>query len=142
MIHKRKLSYTSLLSLPVPCISESFTEIEIKLNFYFYTSLWCLKRFYEDFQGLHETFWGTTKKCENKNFTDFFSLRPGLGQKGLKWWLVYLFSCIRPIACAGCQNYFWTFLKSIGFYFTVVFQANDNKYQNILPAAIFANSPC
>ena len=36
-----------LLTLPVLCISESYIEIKIKLNFYFHTSLWCLKRFYE-----------------------------------------------------------------------------------------------
>ena len=42
---------------------------KIKLNFYFYTSLWCLKRFYEGLKGLHKTFWGTTKKCENKSLT-------------------------------------------------------------------------
>ena len=41
-------------------ISESCIEINIELNFYFHTSLWCFKRFYE-------TFWGTTNKCENKN---------------------------------------------------------------------------
>ena len=35
------------LTLNVPCISESCVEIKIKLNFYFHTSLWCLKRFYE-----------------------------------------------------------------------------------------------
>ena len=35
------------LSLNAWCISESYIEIKIKLNFYFYTSLWCLKRFYE-----------------------------------------------------------------------------------------------
>ena len=32
---------------------------KIKLNFYFYTSLWCLKGFYEGFKGLkgiHKTF--------------------------------------------------------------------------------------
>ena len=29
---------------------------KIKLNFYFHTSLWCLKRFYEDLKGLHKTF--------------------------------------------------------------------------------------
>ena len=34
----------------------------INLNFYFHTSLWCLKKL---FQGLK----GTTKKCENKNLT-------------------------------------------------------------------------
>ena len=38
------------------------------LNFYFRTSLWCLKRFY-GFKGLHKTIWGTTKKCENKNLS-------------------------------------------------------------------------
>ena len=33
--------------IPVPLISESCIETKIKLNFYFHTSLWCLKRFYE-----------------------------------------------------------------------------------------------
>ena len=37
--------YMIYLSLPVPCISESCIKIKIKLNFYFDTSLWCLKRF-------------------------------------------------------------------------------------------------
>ena len=36
------------LTLPIPCISESYIEIKIKLNFYFRASLWCIKRFYED----------------------------------------------------------------------------------------------
>ena len=35
------------LTLPVPCNSESCIKIKINLNFYFHTSLWCLKRFYE-----------------------------------------------------------------------------------------------
>ena len=39
------------LTLPVPCISKSCIEIKIKLNFYFHTSFWYLKRFYE---GLYE----------------------------------------------------------------------------------------
>ena len=39
------------------------------LNFYFHTSLWCLKRFYEGLKGPHKTFCGTTKKCENKNLS-------------------------------------------------------------------------
>ena len=55
------------LALNVPCISEGCIEIRIKLNFYFHTSLWCLKRFYEGFYDLDKTFWGTAKKCENKN---------------------------------------------------------------------------
>ena len=42
---------------------------KINLNLYFHTSLWCLKRFYEGLKGLHKTFWGTTKKCENKNLS-------------------------------------------------------------------------
>ena len=48
-------------SRPIPGRRE-----KIKLHFYFHTSLWCFKRFYE---GLHKTFRGTTKKYENKNLT-------------------------------------------------------------------------
>ena len=36
-----------LITLNILCISESCIEIKIKLNFYFHTSLWCLKRFLE-----------------------------------------------------------------------------------------------
>ena len=53
------------LTLPTPWISESCIKMKINLNFYFHTSSWCLK-------GLHKTFWGTTKKCENKNLREFF----------------------------------------------------------------------
>ena len=42
---------------------------KINLNFYFQTSLWYLKRFYEGLKCLHKTFWGTTKKSENKNLS-------------------------------------------------------------------------
>ena len=38
---------SDVLILPVPCIFENCIEINIKLNFNFHTSLWCLKRFYE-----------------------------------------------------------------------------------------------
>ena len=38
-------------SFNVLCISESCIEIRVKLNFYFQTSLWCPKKFYE---GLKE----------------------------------------------------------------------------------------
>ena len=68
-----------MLTLPVPCISGSCTEIKMKLNFYFHTSLWCLKRFYEGLnKGLHKTFSGTTKQCKNKNLTselNFWKIR-------------------------------------------------------------------
>ena len=41
----------------------------INLNLFFHISLWCLKRFCEGLKGLHKTFGGTTKKCENKNLS-------------------------------------------------------------------------
>ena len=40
-----------------PCISASCIEINIKLNFYFHTSLWCLKRFYEGLLRHHKEVW-------------------------------------------------------------------------------------
>ena len=49
---------------------------KINLNFYFYTSLWCIKTFYEGHKDLHKTFWGTTKKCENKDLNYIFILIP------------------------------------------------------------------
>ena len=42
-----------------PSRPDSERREKINSNFYFHTSLWCLKRF-------HKTFWGTTKKCETK----------------------------------------------------------------------------
>ena len=57
------------LTLPVPIPDE-----ERNFNFYFRLSLWCLKRFYEDLEGLHKTFWGTTKKCDYKIFKLIFIL--------------------------------------------------------------------
>ena len=42
---------------------------KFNLNFYFYTSLWCLKWFYEGLEGLHKTLWGTTKKYGNRNLS-------------------------------------------------------------------------
>ena len=58
----RKKLANLLLTLPVLCILEIHIKIKIYLNYYFHTSLWCLKRFYE---GL-------------------FSFRLGLGREGLK----------------------------------------------------------
>ena len=42
---------------------------KIKLSFNFHSSFWCLIKFYEGLKGLNKNFWGTTKKCENKNLT-------------------------------------------------------------------------
>ena len=64
-VHCKKV----ILTLLAPCIFKSCIKIKINLNFYFHTSLWYLKRFYEDLKG-------TTKKCENKNFKLIFSISP------------------------------------------------------------------
>ena len=42
-----EISFENNLTLKDPFISESCIEIKIELNFYFHTSLWCLKRFHE-----------------------------------------------------------------------------------------------
>ena len=56
--------------------------MKIKLYFYFHTSFWWVKRFYEGLKGFHKTFLDTTKKCDNKNF--FASFEIGRGKvKGL-----------------------------------------------------------
>ena len=44
---QQKLAKKCCLTLKDPFISESRIKIKIELNFYFHTSLWCLKRFYE-----------------------------------------------------------------------------------------------
>ena len=46
---------------------------KMSLTFYFYTSLWCLKRFYEGFKGFKKTFWGTTKKVKKKRLNFYFN---------------------------------------------------------------------
>ena len=66
------------LALHTPCIFENCIKTKINLNFYLHTHLWCLKRFYDGFKGLHKTFWGTTKKCENKNLTFKFKFHLNL----------------------------------------------------------------
>ena len=55
-----------------PYCPESFLKhlkMKINLNFYFHTPLLYVKRLYEGLNGLHKTFWGTTKECENKNLS-------------------------------------------------------------------------
>ena len=58
------LRFSLTVSVPIPD-----EEKKNELNFYFHTSLWYLKRFYEGLKSLDKTFRGTTKKCENKNLT-------------------------------------------------------------------------
>ena len=71
----------NVLLLPIPkwLTSDNFTfnpshpnhgrREKIKLNFYFHTSLWCLETLWRPYK----IFWGTTKKCENKNLTKYLS---------------------------------------------------------------------
>ena len=73
-------SWSHMLTIPVPiqCKKE-----KIELNIYFYTFLWCLNRFYEGL--LHKTLEGTTKKCKNKNLSEFlFWYNFGLGKGRIK----------------------------------------------------------
>ena len=71
--YSMKASFTDEISTRVSIINPSRPDPgrreKINLNFYFHTSLWCLKRFYEGLLGLSETFRGTIKKCENKNLS-------------------------------------------------------------------------
>ena len=41
------VAVVAFLRLLAPCISESCIKMKININFYFHTSLWCLKRFSE-----------------------------------------------------------------------------------------------
>ena len=47
--------YTKLDALD-PSRPDPGQREKINLNFYFHTSLWCLKRFCEGLKGLHKTF--------------------------------------------------------------------------------------
>ena len=50
-----------------PTFSKKFVKIKkIDLNFYFHYSFWYIKKFYDGLYGVHKSFWGITKKCENK----------------------------------------------------------------------------
>ena len=59
------------------CISESCIKTKVNLNFYIHTPLWCIKIF-----PFHTSLW-YLKEVWKWNFKLIFSLRPGLGQKGL-----------------------------------------------------------
>ena len=48
---KKVLSaFYDIITLHAPCISEKC--FKMKINVYFHTSLWCLKRFYQDLKRL------------------------------------------------------------------------------------------
>ena len=69
------------LTLTVPCISESCIEIKIKLNCYFHTPLWCLKRFYEGLKAFIKPSEAPQRIVKIK-FNSFFSFRPAWDGKG------------------------------------------------------------
>ena len=58
-----------MLTLKDPIISESCIEIKIELSFYFDTSLWCLKRFYEGIKAFIKPFEAPQRSVKNKNLT-------------------------------------------------------------------------
>ena len=70
------------LILHAPCISESCLKIKIKLDFYFCTSLWFLKRFYEAPQ----------RSVKIKPEVNFFSSRPGSEREELRKEIFHTFS--------------------------------------------------
>ena len=77
------------LTLPIPCISESCIKTNINL-FFFHTSLWCLKRFYEGLKSLHKTFKTFIKPFEapqrsvKKKCKSMFSFCPWWERERLK----------------------------------------------------------
>ena len=42
------------------------------------------------FKTLYKTFWGMTKKCENKDLNEIFSLRLGSVRKSKGYLLIYV----------------------------------------------------
>ena len=42
------------LNPPTPCNSEHYIKVKINLNFYFHTSFWCFRRFYEGIKINHQ----------------------------------------------------------------------------------------
>ena len=61
-------------------------ENKNQLNFHFHTSFW--------YQGLHKTFWGNKKKCENKNLSWFIQLiRVGTDTKSKLIFVIEIRKC-------------------------------------------------
>ena len=63
------LSNSNQLTLPAPCISESCVKI-INLIFIFTLPCGASKFFWKSLR-IYKIFWGTTKKCENNNVSQF-----------------------------------------------------------------------
>ena len=76
LILKRKKYHNVILTLSAPSISESCLNMKINLNFYFHTSLQCLKRFFKAFQAFIKSFEAPQGSVKIK-FKLLFSLRQG-----------------------------------------------------------------
>ena len=59
-------------------------KIKINLNFYFYSSLWCLKKFSEGLKGLHKPFETPQRSTKIKIKFNFLFSSGGSGQEGLR----------------------------------------------------------
>ena len=46
-VNQRCFKLCNRLMIQAPCLSESYIKVKMNANFYFQTSLWCLKRFDE-----------------------------------------------------------------------------------------------
>ena len=98
--HRSLSSETFNLSYPDPRRRE-----KINLNFYFHTSLWCLKRFYK---GLHKTFWDTTKIVKIKIYVNFYlnaTFWKCTEREGLTW----NSKCNSFLASCHMRVFEWTF---------------------------------
>ena len=71
MVYRKKPVAWNGLKYINPSRPDPGRREKINLYFYFHTSSWCLKRFHEGPEGLYKTFWGTTKKCENRSLSLF-----------------------------------------------------------------------
>ena len=84
--------YSRLLTLPAPYILESCIKIKINLNFYFHTSLLCLKRFVKVLKAFIKPFEAPQRLGHQKDW--------GLGRKGLTKKLrdaVMRFKCLHSL---------------------------------------------
>ena len=71
---KIKYNWKLQLSMMIQKINNSRPDPgrreKISLIFYFGTSWWYLKTFYNGLTCFHKTFWCSTKECKNKNSSD------------------------------------------------------------------------
>ena len=64
-------SFELVLTLPAPCISENCIKIKINVNFYFHSSLWSLKGFYEGLEELLNFYFICRMRQLDKRFESY-----------------------------------------------------------------------